>query len=148
RGVVRRGRLQHHPYQPPLPRPVHAAGTVAGSLPRGVARHRPLPQGGQARPLRGTVPRFEVVGSPAMVRRGWRRINDRLGRSAERGGEAVARRANGGSVLVIGAGVGGLLTAMSLARDGAAVTVVERDEVDASADLESAFATERRGAPQ
>ena len=62
-----------------------------------------------------------------MVRRGWRRISDRRGRSNERGGEAGSQPSNGDSVLVIGAGVGGLLTAMSMARDGAAVTVVERD---------------------
>jgi 2-polyprenyl-6-methoxyphenol hydroxylase-like FAD-dependent oxidoreductase len=51
-------------------------------------------------------------------------------------------------VIVVGAGVGGLLTALALGRDGHHVTVLERDPLPATADAEGAFAAERRGAPQ
>ncbi len=51
-------------------------------------------------------------------------------------------------VVVIGAGVGGLTTALALARAGHLVTVLERDPLPADADPERAFASERRGAPQ
>lgn len=51
-------------------------------------------------------------------------------------------------VIVIGAGVGGLLTALALSRDGHPVTLVERDPLPADADADASFAAERRGAPQ
>lgn len=51
-------------------------------------------------------------------------------------------------VVVIGAGVGGLTTALALARDGHEVTVVERDDTPMPGDVEGAFAWDRRGAPQ
>jgi 2-polyprenyl-6-methoxyphenol hydroxylase-like FAD-dependent oxidoreductase len=49
---------------------------------------------------------------------------------------------------VVGAGIGGLTAAIALARDGHAVTVVERDDTPMPADVEGAFAWDRRGAPQ
>jgi 2-polyprenyl-6-methoxyphenol hydroxylase-like FAD-dependent oxidoreductase len=54
----------------------------------------------------------------------------------------------GQQVVVIGAGVGGLTTALALARDGHRVTVLERDPLPPTADAEEAFRAERRGAPQ
>lgn len=51
-------------------------------------------------------------------------------------------------VVVVGGGVGGLATALALARAGHRVTVLERDALPPLADAEQAFATERRGAPQ
>lgn len=51
-------------------------------------------------------------------------------------------------VVVVGAGIGGLATALALGRGGHHVTVLERDVVPAAADAEEAFAAERRGAPQ
>jgi 2-polyprenyl-6-methoxyphenol hydroxylase-like FAD-dependent oxidoreductase len=54
----------------------------------------------------------------------------------------------GQRVVVIGAGVGGLTTALALARDGHRVTVLERDPLPPTADAEEAFRAERRGAPQ
>jgi len=51
-------------------------------------------------------------------------------------------------VVVIGAGVGGLGAALALARRGHEVTIVERDATPAPTDPDSAFAWDRRGAPQ
>ncbi len=51
-------------------------------------------------------------------------------------------------VLIIGAGVGGLGTALMLSRDGHDVTLVERDATPLPADPAGAFAWNRRGAPQ
>src|SRR3954452_14986239 len=50
--------------------------------------------------------------------------------------------------VVIGAGVGGLGTALALSRAGHEVTVVERDHTPLPHDAEEAFAWDRRGAPQ
>ena len=51
-------------------------------------------------------------------------------------------------MVVVGAGVGGLATALALGRAGHPVTVIERDALPAVDGPEHAFATERRGAPQ
>lgn len=51
-------------------------------------------------------------------------------------------------VVVVGGGIGGLATALALGRAGHDVTVVERDDLRPAPDVEAAFATERRGAPQ
>ena len=51
-------------------------------------------------------------------------------------------------VVVVGAGVAGLATALALGRTGRPVTLLERDRLPALGDPEEAFATERRGAPQ
>ncbi|MGH9246557.1 MAG: FAD-dependent oxidoreductase [Acidimicrobiales bacterium] len=51
-------------------------------------------------------------------------------------------------VVVIGAGVAGLGSALALARDGHEVTVLERDDAPMPTDPEDAFAWDRRGAPQ
>ena len=52
-------------------------------------------------------------------------------------------------VVVAGAGIAGLTTALALARDGHAVTIVERDATAMPATADLAFsAWERRGAPQ
>ncbi len=51
-------------------------------------------------------------------------------------------------VVVVGAGVGGLATALALGRAGHPVTVIERDPLPEIDGPEEAFATERRGAPQ
>jgi 2-polyprenyl-6-methoxyphenol hydroxylase-like FAD-dependent oxidoreductase len=51
-------------------------------------------------------------------------------------------------VVVVGAGVGGLSTALALGRGGHRVTLLERDDLPAVADAGEAFDTERRGAPQ
>jgi 2-polyprenyl-6-methoxyphenol hydroxylase-like FAD-dependent oxidoreductase len=51
-------------------------------------------------------------------------------------------------VVVVGAGVGGLATALALGRAGHQVTVVERDTLPEIDGPEEAFASERRGAPQ
>ena len=49
---------------------------------------------------------------------------------------------------MIGAGIGGLTASIALARAGYEVTVVERDDTPMPADVEGAFAWDRRGAPQ
>jgi 2-polyprenyl-6-methoxyphenol hydroxylase-like FAD-dependent oxidoreductase len=51
-------------------------------------------------------------------------------------------------VLVIGAGVAGLGTALALGRDGHAVTVLERDATPLPESASEAFWWDRRGAPQ
>jgi 2-polyprenyl-6-methoxyphenol hydroxylase-like FAD-dependent oxidoreductase len=51
-------------------------------------------------------------------------------------------------VIVAGAGIGGLAAALALSRAGHEVTVVERDDTPMPADVEGAFAWDRRGAPQ
>ena len=51
-------------------------------------------------------------------------------------------------VVVIGAGVAGLGTALALSRAGHRVTVLERDATPLPADPDAAFAWDRRGAPQ
>ena len=53
-----------------------------------------------------------------------------------------------GNVVVVGGGVAGLAAALSLARQGRAVTVLERDATPLPADPEEAFGWDRRGAPQ
>lgn len=49
---------------------------------------------------------------------------------------------------VVGAGVGGLATALALSRDGHRVTVIERDATPLPPDADAAFDWDRRGAPQ
>jgi 2-polyprenyl-6-methoxyphenol hydroxylase-like FAD-dependent oxidoreductase len=51
-------------------------------------------------------------------------------------------------VVVIGAGVGGLGTALALSRQGHEVVVTERDRTPLPGDADEAFAWDRRGAPQ
>jgi 2-polyprenyl-6-methoxyphenol hydroxylase-like FAD-dependent oxidoreductase len=51
-------------------------------------------------------------------------------------------------VAVVGAGVGGLGTALTLSRAGHRVTLVERDPTPLPANADAAFAWDRRGAPQ
>jgi 2-polyprenyl-6-methoxyphenol hydroxylase-like FAD-dependent oxidoreductase len=51
-------------------------------------------------------------------------------------------------IVVVGAGIGGLGSALALARAGHRVTVVERDDTPMPADVEAAFEWDRRGAPQ
>lgn len=51
-------------------------------------------------------------------------------------------------VVVIGAGIGGLGSALALARAGHHVTLIERDDTPMPPDAESAFDWDRRGAPQ
>jgi 2-polyprenyl-6-methoxyphenol hydroxylase-like FAD-dependent oxidoreductase len=51
-------------------------------------------------------------------------------------------------VVVVGAGIGGLGSALALARAGHRVTLVERDDTPMPADVEAAFEWDRRGAPQ
>jgi 2-polyprenyl-6-methoxyphenol hydroxylase-like FAD-dependent oxidoreductase len=52
------------------------------------------------------------------------------------------------SVVVVGAGIGGLAAAMALSRVGCDVVVVERDDTPMPDDVEGAFEWDRRGAPQ
>src|SRR3954468_19094885 len=54
----------------------------------------------------------------------------------------------GKQVIVIGAGVAGLGSALALARAGHQVTVIERDATPLPADPDAAFHWDRRGAPQ
>ncbi len=51
-------------------------------------------------------------------------------------------------IVIIGAGVGGLGTALCAARSGHQVTIVERDDTPLPADPHGAFEWDRRGAPQ
>jgi len=51
-------------------------------------------------------------------------------------------------IVVVGAGVAGLGTALSLGRAGHVVTILERDATPLPADPHAAFAWDRRGAPQ
>lgn len=51
-------------------------------------------------------------------------------------------------VVVIGAGVGGLGSALALSRAGHRVTILERDATPTPTDPDSAFEWDRRGAPQ
>lgn len=50
--------------------------------------------------------------------------------------------------VVVGGGVGGLASALALARQGVAVTLLERDRLPAADNPEAAFRAGRRGAPQ
>lgn len=50
--------------------------------------------------------------------------------------------------VVVGAGIGGLGSALALARDGHRVTVIERDDTPMPDDVEGAFEWNRSGAPQ
>ena len=52
------------------------------------------------------------------------------------------------NVVVVGAGIGGLGSALALARAGHRVTLVERDDTPMPNDVEDAFDWNRRGAPQ
>ena len=52
------------------------------------------------------------------------------------------------TTIVVGAGIGGLAAALALSRVGEEVVVVERDDTPMPADVEGAFAWDRRGAPQ
>ncbi len=51
-------------------------------------------------------------------------------------------------IVIIGAGVGGLGTALCTARSGHRVTIVERDDTPLPADPHGAFEWDRHGAPQ
>src|SRR5215210_5677926 len=52
------------------------------------------------------------------------------------------------SVVVVGAGIGGLASALALTRTGHDVTLLERDATPMPATAGDAFAWDRRGAPQ
>jgi 2-polyprenyl-6-methoxyphenol hydroxylase-like FAD-dependent oxidoreductase len=60
----------------------------------------------------------------------------------------VPERRDGSRVVVVGGGIGGLGTALALARAGIPVTVLERDPLPHAGGPEEAFRTARRGAPQ
>jgi len=51
-------------------------------------------------------------------------------------------------VVVVGAGIGGLGSALAFSRSGHRVTLVERDDTPMPVDVEGAFEWDRRGAPQ
>src|SRR6476619_3035764 len=51
-------------------------------------------------------------------------------------------------IVVVGAGIGGLSSALALARAGQRVTLVERDDGAMPDNVEDAFEWDRRGAPQ
>ncbi|HJR24296.1 MAG TPA: FAD-binding protein [Acidimicrobiales bacterium] len=51
-------------------------------------------------------------------------------------------------VVIVGGGVGGLMSALAFGRAGHEVIVLERDPLPPTADAEEAFVAERRGAPQ
>jgi 2-polyprenyl-6-methoxyphenol hydroxylase-like FAD-dependent oxidoreductase len=51
-------------------------------------------------------------------------------------------------ILVVGGGIGGLATALTLGRRGHQVVVVERDDTPMPSDADEAFEWDRRGAPQ
>lgn len=51
-------------------------------------------------------------------------------------------------VIVVGAGIGGLGSALAFSRAGHRVTVLERDDTPMPADVDGAFEWDRRGAPQ
>jgi 2-polyprenyl-6-methoxyphenol hydroxylase-like FAD-dependent oxidoreductase len=55
---------------------------------------------------------------------------------------------DGLDVVVVGAGIGGLASALALARAGHHVSLVERDATPMPADAEAAFEWDRTGAPQ
>ena len=55
---------------------------------------------------------------------------------------------DGLNVVVVGAGIGGLASALALARTGNRVTLIERDDHPMPADPEAAFEWNRTGAPQ
>jgi 2-polyprenyl-6-methoxyphenol hydroxylase-like FAD-dependent oxidoreductase len=61
---------------------------------------------------------------------------------------AAVTEATVGQVVVLGAGVGGLATALALGRAGRRVTVLERDATPLPEDPRAAFSWDRRGAPQ
>ena len=55
---------------------------------------------------------------------------------------------DGLEIVVVGAGIGGLASALALARAGNHVTLVERDDTPMPPDAEAAFDWDRTGAPQ
>jgi len=55
---------------------------------------------------------------------------------------------DGLEIVVVGAGIGGLSSALALARAGNHVTLVERDDTPMPVDAEAAFEWDRTGAPQ
>lgn len=55
---------------------------------------------------------------------------------------------DGLNIVVVGAGIGGLGSALALARGGNSVTLIERDDTPMPEDQEAAFYWDRTGAPQ